>query len=807
MFTQYSSQGLSSSDAQKQLLIDGFNELDTRVQKSALKRFLLQCHHFLIYILLISATVTFFLGHYSDAFVIVGVVMINATIGMIQEGKAEKAIDSIRRLMSLKAHVIRDGQKTIIPAKELVKGDIVIIEAGDKVPADASILESYQLMADESILTGESYPVDKEVSSTVFSGTIITKGQGICIVSATGIRSEIGKIQTLMNNVQQLDTPLIKNINNLSHKIGTGIVMGAIILMLVGLWWGHLPFQELFLAIVGLSIAAIPEGLPAVLTLTLAKGVQTMAKQHVIVRKLPAIETIGAVSIICTDKTGTLTMNQMHVESVLSSRLDDLEKVSVLCNDGACHNDEYIGDPLDVALLKHYSHTSFTKDYQRLNVLPFDSGHKFMATCNQHITSKQRFLCMKGAPEVVLNYCSHSQKNLDELNNLTRQGQRVIAFAICFLEESDPMNHNMFTQMSYDFVGFIGLIDPPRPMVKEAISECYQAGISIKMITGDHPQTALAIAEKIGLNHQNRVLTGQDLDHLNEEDFLKAVYDCHVFARTTPTHKLRLVEVLQNQGDIVAMTGDGVNDAPALKKADVGIAMGQKGSEAAKEAAEVVIANDCFNRIVSGIEQGRLVYDNIKKILYWTLATGFAEGLVIAMALLLGRPCPITPVQVLWINLILGVTLGIVFAFEPFQSHLMTCPPRKSTERLLNKKLLCHTVVVSLLFAFFTYLGEIYANHFGYSVKQSQTMTMTIIVFLEIFHLIFIKWFFSGLRAPNLMMIPMIILSLVSQLGITYTAIGQKIFGLECLCGVDYVFMGILGGIFWVVMLILKEKI
>ena len=836
--------GLSQQQALAQLAVHGPNRLAQEARRSALARFAMQFHNILIYVLLGCVVVTAFLGHWVDAGVIFAVVIANAMIGYIQEGKAEKEMDAIRGMLAPHANVIRDGGRIRIDGEQLVPGDIVLLEAGDKVPADLRLVSVHGMAVQEAILTGESVPVDKQVnpvapdapigdrSCMAFSGTLVTTGQARGVVVATGAGTQLGRISGLLATVEVLTTPLVTQMGVFARWLTILILIVAALLLLYGFLTQHRDIGELFMAVVGLSVAAIPEGLPAVLTITLASGVRAMARRNAIVRRLPAIETLGSVSVICTDKTGTLTRNEMMVASVVTGRhrfalegdgyapagalslagkpvapqdypvLDELARAATLCNDaalcsknGAWHVE---GDPMEGALLAfagkmqvdaRTEHTAWA----RTNAIAFDAKHRFMATLNQHHAGPAQVF-VKGAPERIVAMC-RDQRGADgatvpldhafwtgQAESIAGLGQRVLAFAV---RAADPhiaeLGHDS-VEGSLTLLGMVGMIDPPRAEAIAAVKECRQAGIRVKMITGDHARTAAAIGLQIGLQNPDTVLTGADLDGIDDLRLRQAALDCDIFARTSPEHKLRLVMALQANDLTVAMTGDGVNDAPALKRADAGIAMGQKGSEAAREASVLVLADDNFASIAAAVREGRTVYDNIKKVISWTLPTNAGEALTIIVALLLGMTLPVTPVQILWINLITAVTLGLALAFEPTEQNTMLRPPRPRHEPLLSGELAWHIVLVSVLFLCGVYGIYFYAIERGYPVDLARTMALNTLVVMEIFHLFFIRNIYGtsltwrAVRGTPVVWTVVIIIT-AAQFAITYVAPLQAVFG------------------------------
>lgn len=790
--------GLSQIEAAERLVRDGPNRLPEPPRRSMLLRFLSQFHNLLIYVLIGSAAVTALLGHWVDTAVIVAVVVVNALIGFLQEGRAERAMEAIRGMLSPKAAVIR-GERMTIPGEDLVAGDIVLLEPGDRVPADLRILTSHGLHIEEAMLTGESVPSTKhpapanagaqlgDRSCMAFSGTLVTSGAGRGVVVATGPHSQMGRIGGLVSGVETLTTPLVRQMNVFSRWLSIFIVAVAAIILAYGYWVRHQAFGELFMAVVGLTVAAIPEGLPAVLTITLAVGVRSMAQRNAIVRQLPAIETIGAVSVICTDKTGTLTRNEMMVTSaalagglvltlegrgyepegaILHSgaavepaghaRLSEMARAAALCNDASLKLKEsgwhVEGDPMEGALLAFAGKAGALKaDHPpRLDAIAFDARHRYMATLHAN-EGGGMVAYVKGAPERIVEMCSRQRSAdggeerldgayWDEISRrIAARGERVLAIAVGEMpHEGGELRHG-HVESGLTLLGVVGLMDPPRPEAIAAVAECRTAGIRVKMITGDHAATAAAIARQIGLENPERVLTGADLKAMSQADLEAAVRDCDVFARTSPEHKLKLVMALQAHGLTVAMTGDGVNDAPALKRADAGIAMGGKGSEAAKEAAKLVLADDNFASIAAAVREGRTVYDNIRKVISWTLPTNAGEAGTIVAALLAGLALPITPVQILWVNLVTAITLGIALAFESTEENTMRRPPRSRNEPLLSPALAWHVIFVSGLIGISVFSVHAWALDSGYSEDLAQTLAMNTLVVLEIFHLFFVR--------------------------------------------------------------------
>ena len=863
--------GLDTAEAARRLAEFGPNRLPEPPKRSPFLRFLSHFHNVLIYVLIAAAVVTAALQHWVDTGVILTVVIVNAVIGYIQEGRAEQAMDAIRGMLAPRSAVLRDGRRVSVEASDLVAGDIVLVEAGDRVPADLRLIEARGLKAEEAILTGESVPVDKgtapvaqdaalgDRTSMVFSGTLIAAGTARGVVAATGPDTQIGRISGMLARVQTLTTPLVAQMDGFARWLTLFILIIAGALLSYGYFVGHLPFSDLFMAVVGLSVAAIPEGLPAVLTITLAVGVQAMARRNAIVRRLPAIETLGSVSVICSDKTGTLTRNEMSVATLAAAEhlysvggngyapegtvrwreadahpdehavLMEFAHAAGLCNDAMLHAHDgdwrVEGDPMEGALMALAGKITGEgadplRQWNRTDVVPFDAAHRYMATLH-HDHEGHACIHVKGAPEAVLTLCADQRaadggsEPLDAahwdaiVETLAAEGQRVIAVAARAVAQDQTILNTADLDRQLTLIGLIGLIDPPRAEAIEAVAECHAAGIRVKMITGDHAATARAIAGMIGLKNHERVLTGADLEAMDDAELADAAVQTDIFARTSPAHKLRLVTALQARGLTVAMTGDGVNDAPALKRADAGIAMGLKGSEAAKEAAELVLADDNFASIAAAVREGRTVYDNIKKVISWTLPTNAGEAMTIIVALFAGMALPITAVQILWINLITAVTLGLALAFEPSEPGTMRRPPRPRDEPLLTGELLWHIVLVSTLFLAAVFGMYFYAIDRGHPVALAQTIAMNTLVVLEIFHLFFIRNIYgtslTWAAARGTWIVWACVLAVTAaQFAITYLPPLQAIFGTHGVPLFDGLLIVAIGAAFFV--LIETEK-
>lgn len=757
---QATDRGLTQIDADQRLVSAGANELQLHAPHSVLRRLLRQFQNVLLYVLLGAAVLTALLAHWIDTGVILGVVIINAVIGFIQEGRAAHALDAIRQMLSPRAMVLRDGLISEIDARTVVPGDVVLLDAGSRVAADIRLLSAKDLEIDESVLTGESTAVGKRVGQTTaatplaersnmaFAGTLTTRGQGRGVVVATGTATALGQVTEMLAHVERLTTPLLAKISVFGRRLSGAILVLSAIIALFGVVVRDLPVTDMMLVAVGIAVAAIPEGLPPVITITLAIGVRLLARRNAIVRRLPAVETLGEVTVVCTDKTGTLTRNEMTARTVaLASGMwratgvgyspegaleptdleqvpsgDDLQallRAGLNCNDAQLTDTDgrivVSGDPTEAALLALAGKGGLVvlgagDRRQRLDVIPFESEQRYMATLHEAAEDAGvvYLLYLKGAPEDVLALCTtqlrdgtaeplDTERWIQTTTALADSGQRVLAFAMKSFTQQPGALSAQTLDRDLTFLGVVGVADPPREETADALAQCRGAGIQVKMITGDHARTAAAIAREIGLPDSSRVLTGRDLDEMPARALSRAARDVNVFARTSPEHKLWLVQALQADGQIVAMTGDGVNDAPALKRADIGVAMGKSGTEAAREAAEMVLADDDFSTIVRAVEQGRTIYDNINKSILFLLPTSVAEALVIAAAVIMGYALPITPLQILWVNMITAVTLGIALAFEQGEPAIMSRGPRPSQQAILSALALWRTGYVSLL--------------------------------------------------------------------------------------------------------------
>jgi magnesium-transporting ATPase (P-type) len=833
--------GLSTGEAERRLDRYGPNRLTKQEGPSAWAVLLRQLASPLIYALLLSAAVAFALGDVPDGAVVLGVVVLNAVIGFVQEYRAGRAIQALARLVSEPATVRRDGQWTQAEAEHLVPGDVVTVEAGARVAADLRVLRARGLRADESTLTGESVPVDKTADavepaadladrrSMLHGGSIVTTGVAEAVVVETGDRTELGRISGLLGGVEDTQTPLTRSIGRLGAVVTKVIGVVAVVLLAVALLRGY-PVADAALAAITLAVAAIPEGLPAIVTIALAVGVQRMARRHAVVRELPAVETLGSTSVICTDKTGTLTRNEMVVRRAwvpaghevvfegvgyaAGGRMqvdgpptpDGAGAVRELLEAGALANEAHLdgdaertvlGDPTDGALLVAAERGGVDLDAlfrsrRPQAVLPFDSQRQYMASAPEPNADGRTATYLKGAPEVLLAHVAADVATAAHavLDRYAADGLRVLAVARTDGQSTDaPLD-----DVALELLGLVALIDPARPGVVEAVEECHRAGIGVKMITGDHAATAAAIGRDLGIVGASPAMTGSEIAQSSEEELRERVRTTDVFARVAPEHKLRLVRALQAGGAVTAMTGDGVNDAPALRQADIGVAMGRAGTAAAKEAADIVLGDDDFTTIRAAVEEGRRVYDNLVKALAFALPTNVGEALVVLVAVLAfpvvgGVPVlPIEPVQILWINLVATVSLALPIAFEAQEPGAMRRAPRHPDEPLLSRFVVVRTVYVGVLMAavaialFLVAVPRLGGGTAG-EVAQAQTLAVTSLAFFQIFYLLMCRTLTAPLRTigwtSNRYVFAGIGLLLVLQAGVVHLPILQAVFRTE----------------------------
>ena len=814
--------GLSEQEVEERLQTYGRNQLSGKKGKSSVLLFLEQFNQALIYILISACLVTAYLGEWLDCSVIFAVIMANAIIGFVQESKAIKAINSLANSLSCEAVVLRSGSWQNIMADSLVPGDIISLTSGDKVPADVRLFDSTHLLSDESMLSGEPLPAAKQVEildkgtilserdNMLYSGTYVTGGQGRAIVVETGHKTEIGKISDMINTIEPLDTPLTRKISQFSAILMYFILTMAVITFVVGYWHGK-PLTEMFMASVALAVGAIPEGLPAVVTITLAIGTGRMAAVNAIIRRLPAVESLGSTTVICSDKTGTLTQNCMTVEKLytggeLTSLADNKEisltelqclKIGILCNDCKIQNTDdifnFYGDPTEKALiygaLRKNVPVLEVLESERVESIPFDSKNKYMATI--YSEGDKFFLYVKGSFEHIAPFCSKTLENDGSFNafnekelaevqgDLASEGMRVLAFAQKEIDHSSSLKESL---KGLVFVGFQAMIDPPREEVLSAVDECRSAGVKVVMITGDHPGTAEAIARKVGIISESgeKVMTGKEFNQLSQIDKVRAVSSIVVFARVEPMHKMEIVEILQEAGEIVAMTGDGVNDALALRRADIGIAMGKAGTEVARDSSDMVLADDNFASISAAVKEGRGIYDNLVKFITWTLPTNLAEGLVIMVAVLYGATLPILPVQILWINMSTALLLGLMLAFEPKEGSIMSRSPNPPNQGILSKRLVLRVFIVGFLLLGAVELVFYYTLSSGGSTAVARTAAANMLVIGELCYLFncrsLEKSLFSSSIRSNLLIPVGALLMFFLQLLFTYLNFMNQLF-------------------------------
>ncbi len=799
--------GLSAEEAKKRIEQFGPNELTQEQPMGPLMRFILQFHQPLVYILLAAGAAAGLLGEYVDSGVIFGVVLVNSIVGFVQEQRAVKTLDALAKSVITEVTVLRDGKRQRLDSGELVPGDIVVLRSGDKVPADLRLVAVRDLQCDESALTGESVPVEKSIkvldedtglgdrANQAYSGSLITYGTGTGVVVGTGDRTEVGKISEMISSAEELDTPLTRKITHFSHILLWAILALAFVTFLLALWRGT-DLVEGFMASVALAVAAIPEGLPAVVTITLAIGVARMARRRAIIRKLPAVETLGSTSVICTDKTGTLTENQMTVQAIyaggeryeatgagynpegsiskgeeevsrdnLPPALYQTLRAGFLCNDSQVVESEGAwkaeGNPTEAALIVSalkagVGSEELRQECPRIDALPFESAHKYMATLHDHSKEGERVVIVKGAVEVLLEKCGSSldadgnqiplerEKVEEQVEEMASHGLRVLALTRFIVRgDKDELKHEDISE-GLVLLGIQGMMDPPRKAAVDAVQECQRAGINVKMITGDHAKTAVAIAKQIGfagLEEKEKAgeklaYTGRELEKVSDDDLVGVARKTSVFARVTPEQKLRLVRALQRDGSVIAMTGDGVNDAPALKQADIGVAMGITGTEVSKDASDMVLTDDNFESIKAAVEEGRGVFDNLTKFIVYILPTNLGQAMLILTAMAAGATLPVSPVQVLWINMMTAIALGLTLAFEPKEPGIMRRMPRDPKQPILTMALGFRMVLVALVMlagGFGLFLYE-YGGE-PENLEVARTAAVNVIIMIQIFYL------------------------------------------------------------------------
>lgn len=839
--------GLQSNEIDERLRAHGYNEVTL---KSVPKWLILlrQFNSVIIYILIVAAALTMLMGHYSDAVVIGLVVIVNALIGYIQEVNASNALDKIKNMLSVEATVIRDGERFDVPARELVPGDLVYLEAGDNVPADLRILDADNLRIQESSLTGESDSVLKDESTLTgkvplaervnmaYASTSVTNGSATGMVVATGIDTQIGQISQSVADVSGEKSPLTRELDRLGNGISWVIIIVALLVFILGWVLNIYELPTLVMAIIAMIVGSVPEGLPAATSIILATGVQKLTKKDAIVKTLPAAETLGAVDIIASDKTGTLTKNEMTIQDIVIDKkhytitgtgyapVGDIlydgnpvdvaqdQQLEMFLTMGHQANDTFLtkedgvwdinGEPTDASFLSAYYKAFGQKEPQlkEIDRMPFDSDYRYMARLAEN-KQQERFIAIKGSPDKLFDLAANDEKFdrqywSDLASQFAQSGKRVIAVGYINVEKNmAEVTHDTLQKYGINFLGLAAIIDPPRPEVIEAITNMRQAGIHVKMITGDSPDTAKAIGQQLGLAENIQVITGSEVENLSDDQLAQIVTNYDVFARTTPQDKLRIIAAYQANNLVTAMTGDGVNDAPALKKADIGVAMGIKGTDVAKDSADMVLANDDFSTIKTAIEQGRRLYDNIRKTILYLLPTSFAEGLIVVFSILLQQTMPMTAIQLLWINMVSALTLQLAFIFEPAEPGIMKRPPRKTTEKLMNRHDVFQMIYVSVIIAAGALVVfEVFDNSVGFSVAS--TMAVNTIIFGKIFYLFNIRTEASVLSKSfwtNPMAFGAIGLMVVLQIVFTYVPFMNNIFSTGPLSLFDWVVVIVIG--------------
>lgn len=723
--------GLSSSEAEKRQKEYGLNEIAEKPPTPLYILFLSQFVDILIGLLIVAAVAAYAIGDVIDAGVIILAVMLNVIMGFIQEYRSQKAIESLKSFITKHAIVKREGQVKEIDAKTLTVGDIVVLEEGSKVPADLVLIESNSLSCDESQLTGESKAVAKEIDDKLYMDSNILSGNGLGIVENIGMATEIGKIADIVQEDDE-ETPLAKRVGKLGKTLSAIAIVVCIAIFIMEFLKG-IPIVETFMTAVSLAVAAIPEGLPAVLTLTLALGMSEMAKSNAIVRKLLSVETLGSCTIICSDKTGTLTENRMTVVESFYTNEDKTHLIGKLCNNAVLDNDKIIGDQTDGAILKHcHEHDA---SLERIDEIPLDSNRKMMTTIHI-LDGENNIVLSKGAPEIILDKCKYIDRNgsieiidaetkemiLEKIGEMSGHALRTIGFAYKINDTESPEEDLTFT-------GLLGLIDPPKKDVKKSVNECINAGIGIIMITGDHEKTACAIAKDIGILTDGKVMTGKELDQLSDEEYLKIAPEIQVYARVKPTQKMKIVETLKKLDNIVAMTGDGVNDAPALKKASIGVAMGD-GTDVAKEASDMILQNNDFTTIVKAIEGGRKIYDNIKRFVKYQVSTNVGAILTIVGTSLLNLPLPFNPAQLLWLNIVMDGPPAQMLGIEGAERDIMERPPEKGD--ILTKNTMLQILILGIVMAIGTICVFTYEISTGVSTTKAMTVAFTLFVVYQL---------------------------------------------------------------------------
>lgn len=787
--------GLSKEEREARLKNNGPNKMEEKEQVKLWRKIAKHFTDLLMIVLIAAALLKFATGELAEGGIIFLVVIINGFVGYWQERKAEESLDGLKQMMGQEATVLNEGQPLKLDSENLVKGDVVILKAGDVIPADLRLIEVHDLTVEESILTGESEAVEKTVAvisqnalagdqlNMAFSGTLVQTGSAFGVVVETGDATEIGKINHALQSIQAQTTPLVKKMHQLNKQIFRGILALIVFLLFFTSFRYGMDWSLLFSASIALIVAMIPEGLPAVLTMILSMGVKEMADENAIIKAMPAVETLGSMTVICSDKTGTLTKNEMTVQEVVTEDLPRVKEIMNNCQDLKTKDHQKIedihGNATELALLKYIA-----EEEQQLKPvaakIPFSSSYKYMAT--MHNDGEDQLIFVKGAPEVLLekaDLTNEEKTNWEKRGlELARKGQRVLGFGYKKVS-SEELTHESLSGLT--FVGLAGIIDPPKESAVRAVEQAQQAGISVKMITGDHKATAQAISEQVGLKHTSKILEGTDIDSMTDEDLAEAVGKVDVFARTTPDHKLRIVTALQKKEEVVGMTGDGVNDAPALKQADIGIAMGIKGSEVSKQAADMVLADDNFYTIVKAVKEGRRIFDNLQKTINFFLPTALAQGLIVILALLMNQPLPLTPTQILWVNMVTTITLSYALGFEKASGDTMNRPPRETKKGILSGYSFFRILYVSLLIMIPAYFLSM---RFEGAALQQTILLQSIVLGQAVYMINCREMFDPAINRrffENKFLFISLGILLVLQLGVIFLPLGQQLIGTTAL--------------------------
>ena len=787
--------GLSKEEREARLKNNGPNKMEEKKQVKLWRKIAKHFTDLLMIVLIAAALLKFATGELAEGGIIFLVVIINGFVGYWQERKAEESLDGLKQMMGQEAAVLNEGQPLKLDSENVVKVDVVLLKAGDVIPADLRLIEVHDLTVEESILTGESEAVEKTVAvipqnalagdqlNMAFSGTLVQTGSAFGVVVETGDATEIGKINHALQSIQAQTTPLVKKMHQLNKQIFRGILALIVFLLFFTSFRYGMDWSLLFSASIALIVAMIPEGLPAVLTMILSMGVKEMADENAIIKAMPAVETLGSMTVICSDKTGTLTKNEMTVQEVVTEDLPRVKEIMNNCQDLKTKDHQKIedihGNPTELALLKYIA-----EEEQQLKPvaakIPFSSSYKYMAT--MHNDGENQLIFVKGAPEVLLekaDLTNEEKTNWEKRGlELARKGQRVLGFGYKKVS-SEELTHESLSGLT--FVGLAGIIDPPKESAVRAVEQAQQAGISVKMITGDHKATAQAISEQVGLKHTSKILEGTDIDSMTDEDLAEAVGKVDVFARTTPDHKLRIVTALQKKEEVVGMTGDGVNDAPALKQADIGIAMGIKGSEVSKQAADMVLADDNFYTIVKAVKEGRRIFDNLQKTINFFLPTALAQGLIVILALLMNQPLPLTPTQILWVNMVTTITLSYALGFEKASGDTMNRPPRETKKGILSGYSFFRILYVSLLIMIPAYFLSM---RFEGAALQQTILLQSIVLGQAVYMINCREMFDPAINRrffENKFLFISLGILLVLQLGVIFLPLGQQLIGTTAL--------------------------